>query len=889
MPSIVETVETDFTRDSMDNYLKLVTGLAICVLLGWVGSNDADAQENQALVPQKHMELFKKYCFDCHDAGTMEGKLNLEAIPFNISKDIPTAESWSDILAAVNAGEMPPEDSEQISNAEKTEFLKNLSIQMVKARNILSDSGGEITMRRLNRREYQNTLEALFGFQPDVSTLPNDDDNGGFDTSGASLFFSSDQFEQYRSTAKQAMAHAISRNRRPKPKTVRLEGETISEEAVKISQDKLDVYKNAEAFLAQDEKPATEFGFRDAAQAKKQFERTTPDRNQLKAYFLDRPESKTGTVLLPYRIKGLSTFRLKPSYSGGTYKVRIRAACYDDAPERQRYLNVAFNAGKQEFELEGGSVKVTGTLTNPQLIELEVEHPNADWGVFSVAQRNYDKASRYYIHQLYKSENGVGKPPAIWVDYVEIEGPFFEDYKSDALDALLQLKRTPLKKGQAESLIQRFATIAFRDKTPSAEFVTKIADFYLAKCEKGDDAKEAMIDCFALVLSSPSFLYLSEPRAGETPARLNDRELAIRLSYFLWSAPPDQQLMAAAKKGRLSNPEVLKSETQRLLSDPRSNEFISGFTHQWLDMKRIDMFDFSAKYHPEFDETLRSHARREVFETIRHSIDNELPVETLLKSDFVIVNELLADFYGLNGPQKKETLTSNRRNSKATEKVVGSEFRKVSLPKGSPRGGLLGMAAIHIMGSDGQRSSPVERGAWVLRHLLNDPPPPAPANIPMLEHEDKVMSIRDLQIRHQTEPQCAQCHQKIDPIGYGMENFAASGLWRDVENVEVVNTKNKKKKGPPKYKMFEINPAGELPGGQKFGDFLELRDAIQKDYSDTFARGLTENLIAYGLGRPYGISDYNLATAIKSEASKDGSSISALIHALVQSEAFSSK
>ena len=328
--------------------------------------------------------------------------------------------------------------------------------------------------------------------------------------------------------------------------------------------------------------------------------------------------------------------------------------------------------------------------------------------------------------------------------------------------------------------------------------------------------------------------------------------------------------MAAAQNGSLTNPDVLRVQTSRLLGDRRADRFVGGFTHQWLDMTRVDMFDFNPKYHPEFDEAIRNSARQEMYATIRYVMDHRLPIQTLLKADFVVINDVLAEFYQLPG-------------------VEGAEFRKVSLPTGSPRGGFLGTAATHIMGSDGQRTSPVERGAWVLRHLMNDPPPPAPPNVPMLEHEDKVASIRELQKRHQEEPQCAQCHLKIDPIGYGMENFSAAGLWRKVEQVEVINpgqTEVLRRKSAPQYKTFPIDPSGTLPDGVVFADYFELRDAVYDRFGDAFARGFAEHLIAYALGRPYSFSDQLLATTIVADAMKQDYNIPAFIHALVQSRAF---
>lgn len=833
----------------------------------------ADKPSRSAVMPQKHFALLENYCLDCHDNDTQKGKLNLETLSFEISKDIPTAEHWDNILAALNSKEMPPENKRQIPGDEKAAFLSDLAQQMVVARNVLGDSGGEITMRRLNRREYQNTLETLVGFQPDVSDLPNDDSPGGFDTSGASLFFSSDQFEQYRATAKRALTYALRNAKRPAPQIIRHEGEKISEEIIEKSKDRIETFEQAKAFLEQKEKPPTAFGFRDVAHAKKQFIRAKPDYEALKYFFLDRPETKTGVVLR--RVKKVPGLRYKPPYAGGTYKIRVRAGAYEDAPERRRYLTYTFFASNTD-ERVLGHAKITGTIANPEIVEFEIEHPADVRGSFDFEQRNYeDRASQYFIDQQWKTKNGHGEPPALWVDYVEIEGPFFKERAPSIVAKIVQPKTAnESNEVYARKTLARFATRAFRGKKPESEFIDKLVAWYLAKRNKGAYSKEAMIDTLALVLSSPSFLYLIEPRGEhEKPVRLSDRELAIRLSYFLWSTPPDAKLMAAAKDGSLSDPATLRSQTARLLNDRRVDRFVSSFAHQWLDMTRIDMFDFDAKFHPLFDDAVRYSARQEVYATIRHAMDQQLPIASLLKSDFVVVNDVLADFYELRG-------------------VTGPGFRPVKVAANSPRGGFLGMAATHIMGSDGQRSSPVERGAWVLRHLLNDPPPPAPPNVPMLEHEDAVLPIRDLQKRHQEEPQCASCHRKIDPIGYGLENFTAAGLWRDVEEVEVNDPKitgNRKRRFAPNFKHFPINPSGTLPSGENFNNYHELRETIASGHGDAFARGFAEHLIAYALGRPYGISDHNLATKITTKASQAGNTIPAFIHALVQSKAFQLK
>jgi hypothetical protein len=240
----------------------------------------------------------------------------------------------------------------------------------------------------------------------------------------------------------------------------------------------------------------------------------------------------------------------------------------------------------------------------------------------------------------------------------------------------------------------------------------------------------------------------------------------------------------------------------------------------------------------------------------------------LLKSDFVIINGLLAEYYGLDG-------------------VSGDEFRKVTLPAGSPRGGLLGMAAILAMGGNGRFTSPVERGAWVLRKLLHDPPPPAPPNVPQLARLDgKLLATRERVLAHQEEPQCANCHRKIDPIGFGLENFNAVGKWRTEDSFQAIAANGRPAKNG--LKTWTIDPAAAFHKGPAFSDYFGLRDIVASK-GDRFARGFNEALIEYALGRPYGFSDEELATDIVKQARQRGFALRDFIHALVASDAFHRK
>jgi len=363
----------------------------------------------------------------------------------------------------------------------------------------------------------------------------------------------------------------------------------------------------------------------------------------------------------------------------------------------------------------------------------------------------------------------------------------------------------------------------------------------------------------SMILASPRFLFLKESGQDGAPRALDDLELAVRLSYFLWSSPPDSQLLDLAKEKQLREPAVLRGQVDRLIQDPRAHHFVSGLAHQWLDMERLDFFQFHARDHREFDESMRAAAREEVYQSILHLLrsKDQGQLKHLLNSDYVVINGLLAAHYDLEG-------------------VVGDQYRKVSLPDRSPRGGLLGMAAINAMGSDGMESSPVERGAWVLRHLLHSPPPPAPADVPQLSRLDgKPLSKKEKLAAHMEEAQCASCHRKIDPIGFGLENFTAAGKWRQ--------------KVSEGKKSHPIDASGAFHNGPAFSDYFELKELIASEHDKDFARGFTEALIEYGLGRPFGFTDEDLALGIMSSAKDKDYALSEFIHTLVQTREFQSK
>ncbi|MCP4479080.1 MAG: DUF1592 domain-containing protein [Planctomycetaceae bacterium] len=1134
------------------------------------------AAPQQIHLPKESQPFLASYCFECHDSETREGGVDLEALALKITT-VEQAEKWQKVLNVLNSGEMPPEDYEQPDNVEKADFLDNLAQTMVAARKALSDSGGNITMRRLNRREYLNTIEHLLGIKVDVSSLPADGGSGSFDTVGASQFISSDQIVQYLKLGQIAIDEAFERRAAADQvtKTFRLEPEDTvnvrsrkimakqektqkryllwkaeidkiaflseNEEALAQIREKfkiddlrnnLRLYQNTE--LLKGAPDATKFGFVDGNDASFSFRVYDRSYAYMKHY-LELPNSDQGTYLKttwgiqridltpdpkdvppgtyklrirsgtvkgsdssrhfievghPHRINGqpagfsgkpLASYQVtgtedhpeiiettlvigsntprelgirerqpedskrflrnefskdkqkngygtppaiwvdwieltgpisetavtesrivrvepektinpanekeiaqteerqnrfglwkkgvdeaaktaenqaiiaeirkterlidhpnrfytyadrlkgtpdprdfgftdakkaaasdpprsrslalhkhyaalphrdrgtylklahgtgriivppkKKELPPGSYTLRVRVGAVEGTPTERRFIQVGHPQRQIEsrnWGLEGRAIsthQVSGTIDNPETIEIPLEVTANTIREFAIQEKqpnNGNLKALWDAHNNLKNENGYGHPPAIWIDWVELEGPLHKSTgDSRRIDWWVTNAIDPDESSRARKILQQFAFKAFRGVAAEVEFIDRLTDIFAARLESGESFETAIRLPLSIILASPSFLYLNEPSSANESRQLSDRELAVRMAYFLWSGPPDAELLKLADQNTLHLPETLRQQVDRMIADPRSDEFVSGFVHQWLDMERLDFFQFDVNLHRDFDESTRAATREEVYQSFAHLLrdSTEGRIGKLLKSDYVFVNGLLATYYGIEG-------------------VSGDRFQKIKLPADSPRGGLLGMAAIHAMGSDGIESSPVERGAWVLRHLLNDPPPPAPPNVPQISRlNDQVLTTRERLLAHQEEAQCASCHRKIDPIGFGLENFNAAGKWRTTNQAG-----GKGRKG----KTWTIDASGALYKGPAFDNYQELRDLLVKREED-FSRGFTEQMIEYALGRPFSFTDEGLANEILVASKNKQFAISEFIHALVQSKQFQSK
>ena len=866
-------------------------------------------------MPDKHRALFQEHCVNCHGPKTQKGKFRVDDLPMSIS-NVETAERWQKVLNAMNSGDMPPEDETQPTSAAKADFLDDLANVMVAARRTLGDQKGLITMRRLNRREYRNTLRELLGVEINVAELPPDGGSGAFDTVGSNLFMSANQIEQYQALGREALEEAFAwQTSASVTKKLHYEGETTTPKVRDFVKYQIDARDRAQKWAKAVEEAAAEPENREIVakireevkNSESRFRREwarIPGAPNPRAFGFDKKgendadlaNDSLGAAWLKYHehytqmpdvdrgaYLGVQTrhpAELNVNYIEllvpfdwpvGDYIVRVRAAAVKGAPPERRFLDFGIHARTGKVL---NTFEISGTMEHPQTIEIpltltrgHLTHENrslffrekGSWDTNEEGNRKRAEAVK---------RNGIGPELMLWVDWIEVERvpnatkpvpPGFA-----ALQLPLDDKSPAPEAAELRAALQRFAAEAFRGTAPPTDYVDRLMRLYDVRRKAGDKPVAALKETLAVVLASPMFLYLAEPSPDDQRRSLTGPELATRLAYFLWSAPPDAEL----RLSDLSNPGVLAAQTERLLNDPRSEGFLTAFVNQWLGLDRIDFFEVNRALYPRFDTGTKVAARGEIQETIAHLLKHNASLRDLLKSDYVVINRVLAHYYGISG-------------------VQGDGYEKVSLPPDSPRGGLLGMAAIQFMGGNGERTSPVERGAWVLRKLLNDPPPPAPANVPAITRlAGKVLTTHERLLAHQEEPQCASCHRKIDPIGFGLENFDAAGQWRTEDSYTAIDANGNP--DPKNKKTWSIDPAAAFHKGPAFKNYFELRDIIASK-SDAFARGFSQALIEFALGRPVGFRDEPLIDDMIQQACKKDLAIREFILALVRSQEFHTK
>ncbi|HVY32927.1 MAG TPA: DUF1592 domain-containing protein [Caulobacteraceae bacterium] len=772
-----------------------------------------------ATPPTSHPDgaVLSQYCFTCHNDQRKAGGLVLQGK--DLTRVGPDAETWEKVVRKLRMGAMPPPGLPRPDNKATEAFVQALEGRLDHDAALHPNPGRTQALHRLNRAEYKNAVRDLLGLDVDVAALlpPDDADLQGLDNNASLLSVSPARLERYL-----IVATRVSRLALGLPPSIPV---TDTLKAPKLS---------TQIDQGQDMPFGSRGGaaFSYAFPVDGQYQIKLRLRRQINDYILGLAEPEQ----IDLRIDGvrIKTFTVGGEDHGATAPASF-AGEIDGATQWERWEHEA-DAGLQvRVPVAAGphvvSVSFVDSLTVPEDAVIDTG------GVTVPNDENRLKAA----------------------DSLEISGPFNAKAPSAADTPSLRkilLCRPASALGEtpcAERILSALARRAYRRPVTSDE-LKALMSFYRDGRRDGDfmDGLQAAVSA---ILASPNFLFRVEqdpPRIAPGAAyRISDLELASRLSFFLWSSIPDPALLNLAGKGRLHQPTVLDGQVRRMLADPRSKALVDNFAGQWLLLRNVRETEPDERIFPDFDEELRDGFTQETTLFVNDQLHRDRSVVELLSARYTFLNERLAKHYGVPG-------------------VVGERMRRVDLPADSPRGGLLGQGGLMMVTSYPNRTSPVLRGKWVLSSLLGTPPPEPPPNVPGLKEAGaggKPATVRARLEEHRKNPVCAACHASMDPLGFALENFDATGKWRTVDA------------GAP------IDSSGVLPNGAKFQGPTGLRDALLAR-KEQFVQAMTEKLLAYALGRQLEAYDMPTVRKIVHDARRDDYRWRSIIGGIAKSEPF---
>ncbi len=739
--------------------------------------------------------FISEHCLACHNADSKPAGLDLDSLSQQPLES--HAAVWEKVVRRLKTRQMPPREMPRPSEEEYQAAVRSLVAPLDAAYEKHPQPGRTQTFRRLTRTEYQNAIRDLLDLEIDAKTLlPAEESSQGFDNITVGNL-SPTLLNRYISAAQKISRLAVGGGSgSPEGKTIRLRPDLTQEKHV----------------------PGLPLGTRGGAVISHNFPQTgeyeiavrlTRDRNEEVEGLKERHEME---VLLDR--KPVESFTVKPP----------RGA---DHSQVDRHL-------KGRFQATAGPHKLGVTFLKKPSSLLETKRQPFE------AHFNRHRHPRL--------------SPAVY--QVSITGPFAAKGPGDTPSRRRIFITRPETSADEESCAKRILANLTRRayRRPVSELdLAKPMEFYQqARAEK--DFEAGIQSALSAILVNPNFLFRVERDSADVPPgtayRISDVELASRLSFFLWSSIPDDELLELAEAGKLHQSKILEQQVRRMLKDDRSRSLVENFADQWLYLRNLDSFTPDLRMFPDFDDNLRQGFRRETELFFESILREDQSVLDLLRADYTFLNERLAKHYGI-------------------PHIYGSQFRRVKLEDDSRRGGLLRQGSILTVTSYATRTSPVLRGHWVLKNILGTPPPPPPANVPALKDNTVAanLTVRQRLAEHRANATCARCHNLMDPVGLSLENFDAVGRWRDIEV------------GQP------IDATGGLPDGSEFRGVAGLEKALL-DRPDLFVTTLTEKLLTYALGRGVEEFDAPAIRKIVSDAKADDYQFSTLILGITRSVPF---
>jgi hypothetical protein len=782
---------------------------ALIALLTFALAPDAGKTDAQRYDDQVRPFL-ARHCLSCHGIDKPKGDFRLDRLSPDFA-DRARRDGWLTVLKRIEAGEMPPKSKPRPPANEVRALADWIRGGMG------TTAAGRVVLRRLNRVEYQNTVRDLLGVEVDLKELlPVDTSAHGFDNIGEALHVSSFLMERYLEAADTALNVAIANG--PKPPALK-----------------------------------KRYSLKDQHQVKTTTERVFRQIDDTVVLFSSSPW------------QAVHLYQFYPP-DRGKYRFRISASGFQSAGKPVTY------------RLDAGLMGMTGKNHLVGYFDAPADKPTVVEFVDQLEPRStvrilpYGLAAAQAVDKIGAEKySGAG----LAVQWVEVEGPLHDTWPPAShrrlfgglaqthvpgnRDRVEVVSKDPLP--DAERILRDFARRAFR-RTATDDDIKPFVALVKAKLAEKRSFEQAVRVGLLAVMMSPDFLFLREK-----PGKLADFALASRLSYFLWSSMPDEELLTLAEKRQLGQPDTLQKQVERLLGDPKA-AFTENFVDQWLGLRDIDFTEPSHILYPEFDHLLKVSMVKETHLFFEEVLKNDLSLTNFVASDFTMLNGRLAKHYGIPG-------------------VEGYSLRKVRLPPSSHRGGVLTMASVLKVTANGTTTSPVTRGAWVLERILGAPPPRPPADVPAIEPDIRgATTIRQQLAKHRQLATCASCHAKIDPPGFALESFDVIGGWRDHYRSsgrgDVVFVDGRRM---PYHKGPKVDPADVLPDGRQFRNIDEFKQLLLKD-KDQLARALTEKLLTYARGAAPAPADKPAIEAIVRKVRARNYGLRTLVHEIVRSKLF---
>ena len=797
--------------------------------------------------------FLSNYCLECHDSDVQKGDRDFDAFSFPLKTEADLIAA-KDIIDQLTLKEMPPKKADQPKDEERLAMIRALREGTAAKRGKFQSSGSRTVLRRLSSREYENTLAALFGRRVDTLGLtadfPKEKTSQHLDTIGKSLVTSGFLVDQYFQSANRLVEVRLGKPQM-EAKSWHFNSHFVQYEELSgphktafnyrylnlYEQPNTDTRQGGYGHIEDFKAGVPVSGLYDLEVEAQAMHRDTHYDPEIFGIDFSEPfrlgvvpgDVTKGHIHYPQSIEPLLASSIVPDDKPTTLTFRV----WLEAGQTPRFI---FPNGPYE--------------SRASVITVNKRYKDDFQG-----RTEGSDVSRTLLLQ-------EGKLPHIRISDIKIKGPMPEP--GGSAEEVAVFGKDGFQADKALDQLQAFAAKAYR-RPLTGEDIEPIRALYEKRIAEKATPRQAALDSLKLILCSPSFLYLSEITEGSSKA-LKPYDLASRLSYALWAAPPDDALLAAAKSGKLTQDGELKKQIDRMLADQRISGFVNGFIDSWLNFRELGGMppprETNRAY---YAEDLPASMKEEARLFFRDLLKENGSVERFLHSDYTFVDKKLAKLYDL--PEKGSLRLKDG-------------FQKVSLNKNPRRGGLLGMAGVLTVSANGVETSPVTRGVWVSENILGSPPPPPPDVVPAIDADvTGATTIRDRLAKHRADPTCAECHRKIDPLGFSLEMFDPTGRWR----VNYPKPKNSKEPAP------KIDPSGEFPSGETYENFAGFKKIIQETRKDQFVRHLIQQVLAYSTGRHMELADDYVIDDIQAKVNGSGLGLKTVVIECLQSEIFRSR